>query len=98
MDLPHQFGKRFYSYLYKQDKDIEHFKYVRDLKLLEKDFYQVEVGFSISFNLVIYIVVALYSIINPLVTLVGAIYFAFKYIVDKYTLCIVYPKNYDSKG
>ena len=40
----------------------------------------------------------LYSLVNPIITIVGALYFTIKYFFDKYNLTVVYPKNYDSKG
>lgn len=64
----------------------------------EIDYYRFEVSFSMAFNMIIYIIVFLYSLIAPIITLVGALYFTIKYFVDKYNLTVVYPKNYDSKG
>jgi hypothetical protein len=62
------------------------------------DFYRFEIGYSIAFNQVVYTIVFLYSLISPIITLFGALYFTIKYFVDKYNLTHVYPKNYDSRG
>lgn len=48
--------------------------------------------------MVIYLTIFLYSLISPIIVLIGALYFTIKYYVDKYNLTVLYPKNYDSKG
>jgi hypothetical protein len=42
--------------------------------------------------------VLIYAIISPFTALLGALYFLIKYVVDKYLLTIVYPKEYESSG
>ena len=51
-----------------------------------------------AFNLIMYIIIMLYSLVNPIITIVGALYFTIKYFFDKYNLTVVYQKNYESKG
>jgi len=64
----------------------------------KEDLYFFAIGFNIAFNQVIYTLVFLYSIISPCVLLLGALYFYWKYIVDKYCLVMLYPKNYEGRG
>mmetsp|Transcript_29399 Transcript_29399/g.44437 ORF Transcript_29399/g.44437 Transcript_29399/m.44437 type:complete len:183 (+) Transcript_29399:2304-2852(+) len=42
--------------------------------------------------------VFIYALVSPAITLFGAIYFGIKYTIDKYLLCVVYPKDYEGKG
>ena len=42
--------------------------------------------------------ILLYSLISPMITLFGALFFTIKYFVDKYNQIFIYPKLYDSKG
>ena len=42
--------------------------------------------------------VFIYAIVSPAITLFGALYFGIKYVIDKYLLCVVYPKDYEGKG
>lgn len=88
----------------RKDREFETFKRAkRDEYGMDKDdggvdFYRFEMGYSIAFNQVVYTIVFLYSLISPIITLFGALYFTIKYFVDKYNLTQVYPKNYDSRG
>ena len=98
MDLPHQISKRVWAYLGKYDKDYEKFKKDNNLNEGNVDYGRFEVSFGMAFNLIMYIIIMLYSLVNPIITIVGALYFTIKYFFDKYNLTVVYPKNYDSKG
>ena len=98
MDLPHQISKRVWAKLYQYDKDYENFKKDKDLKADAVDYSRFEVSFGMAFNLMIYIIILIYSLVNPIITIVGALYFTIKYFFDKYNLTVVYPKNYESKG
>lgn len=70
----------------------------RKKKMLEKDVYVYQLDYSIAFSQLIFTLTLLYSMLIPPITLFGAIYFYFKYIIDRYNLTIIYPKNYQSKG
>lgn len=98
MDLPHQISKRVWAKLYQFDYEFEQFKIKKDLKKNDVDWSRFEVSFGMAFNLIMYIIIMLYSLVNPIITIVGALYFSIKYFFDKYNLTVVYPKNYDSKG
>lgn len=82
----------------KYDEEYEEFKQGHQGDDDEVDYYRFELGFNIAFNMVIYLTIFLYSLISPIIVLIGALYFTIKYYVDKYNLTVLYPKNYDSKG
>ena len=46
----------------------------------------------------IFFLVIVYSTIAPLITLLGAICFLFKYYVDKYNMLYVFPFEFESNG
>ena len=98
MDIPHHMSKIAYSKLYANDADYENFKKKNELQGQDIDYSRFEVSFGIAFNLIIYTILMIYSLVNPIITIVGALYFSIKYFFDKYNLTLVYPKNYESKG
>jgi hypothetical protein len=59
-----------------------------------KDLYEFDIAFNIAYNEVVYMIILLYMIICPIISLLGAIFFALKYFIDKYNLIVVYPKNH----
>ena len=67
-------------------------------KMMNKDVEVWEISFHIAFNQVVYSIVLLYSLVSPMITLFGALFFTIKYFVDKYNQIYIYPKLYDSKG
>jgi len=91
-------SKRVWAKLYQYDADYENFKKTHKLNGVDVDYSRFEVSFGLAFNLIMYIIIMLYSLVNPIITIVGALYFTIKYFFDKYNLTIVYPKNYESKG
>ncbi len=48
--------------------------------------------------LLIFTLCILYSIVSPLITIFGAIYFGIAYVVNKYKLLYVFYKPYESQG
>ena len=69
-----------------------------DEKKAFKDLFTFEISFNIAFNQVIYTMVFIYAVVSPFTLLIGALYFFVKYIVDKYLLCVIYPREYESFG
>lgn len=63
-----------------------------------KDIYEFDFAFNVAYNQVIYLIVLLYMIICPSISLFGAIYFAIKYFIDKYNLVYVYPISVQGEG
>jgi hypothetical protein len=48
--------------------------------------------------LCIFATVMTFSCFIPLILPLGFVHFGFKYLVDKYNLCYVCPKDYESEG
>lgn len=62
---------------------------------MNKDRWYFDFGSNIALTIVIYQIIILFSTIAPLITLLGAIFFTIKYLIDKYNICYVYPtENY----
>jgi hypothetical protein len=63
-----------------------------------RDLYSFDIAFNIAINQTVYTVTFIYAIISPMISLLGAFYFAIKYTIDKYNLTVLYPKDYESNG
>jgi hypothetical protein len=77
--------------------DIPHtfFKMIGKQK---KDDYFFDQSYFVAFNMVIFTMVLMYAIVSPSILIFGSIYFWIKYIIDKYNLTVLYPKDYDNNG
>ena len=63
-----------------------------------RDMYSFDIAFNIAINQIVYAVTFIYAIIQPMIALLGAVYFCIKYAIDKYNLTVLYPKDYESSG
>ena len=63
-----------------------------------KDLYEFDIAFNVAYNEVVYMIILLYMIICPSISILGAAYFCIKYYIDKYNLIVVYPKSTDGSG
>jgi hypothetical protein len=63
-----------------------------------RDIYSFDIGFNIAINQIVYTVTFIYAIVSPTIALLGAMYFGIKYVIDKYNLTVLYPKDYESNG
>jgi len=72
-------------------------KEVEDVSFLNhfKDYY-FDLGYHLSFVVVVFTIVFLFSVTAPLISIFGFMFFTFKYFVDKYNFIWVYPKEMDS--
>jgi hypothetical protein len=62
------------------------------------DVYYYDLPYNIAFNQVIYTGCLIYAPISPAITIFGFLYFGIRWLIDKYNLCVVYPKSYDAQG
>lgn len=63
-----------------------------------KDLLYFDVAFNVAYNEMIYCLILLTSIISPIVSLFGALYFGLKYAIDKYLMVEIYPKYHGGAG
>lgn len=68
-----------------------------ELKVPEDKFY-MDISYYIAFNQIVYTLVLIFALIQPLTTIVGALYFFIQYIIATYNLTLIYPKEFDGKG
>lgn len=64
-------------------------------KAIEDDYF-FDLGYHLSFVVVVFTIVFLFSVTAPLISFFGFLFFGFKYFVDKYNFIWVYPKEMDS--
>jgi hypothetical protein len=63
-----------------------------------KDEWYFDYAYFFAFNFSVFIIVLVFSISAPLLSMFGLIYFAIRYLVDKYNFLYRYPKEFDSNG
>lgn len=68
------------------------------LKKSFKEKFSFDYGYNYAFSLVIFLVVISFSILVPILPILGWFYFLVRYSIDKYNLCFIFSKEYDSSG
>jgi hypothetical protein len=63
-----------------------------------KDNYVFDLGYHQSYSLVIFLNCLIFSTIVPIIPFFAALFFTFKYQIDKYNLIFVYFKLFESGG
>lgn len=58
------------------------------------DNYAFDLGYHLSYTLTVLLIGLLYGVVTPLIPAFCAIFFAFKYFVDKYNLSFVYREKF----
>jgi len=59
---------------------------------------QLYIGTAYPQALIIFTMAVLYSIVSPIITVFGCLFFGVSYIVNKYKILFVFYKSYESKG
>lgn len=70
-------------------------------KLIKKPFvdtYAYDLGYHSSYILTAFAIMLLFSTIVPYLPMIGFVFFAFKYVVDKYNLSFVYNSEFRGLG
>ena len=60
---------------------------------MEDDWF-FDLGYHFAFSIMVFILILIFSASVPLIPLFGFIFFAFKYVVDKYNFVYVYQTEY----
>lgn len=109
LDLPHWYSTWSAKKEFNKETSLENLKkkLLKDGEIIDdqntktekfRDMYSFDIAFNIAINQIVYTVTFIYAIISPVIGLLGATYFCIKYVIDKYNLTVLYPKDYESNG
>eukprot|EP00347_Sterkiella_histriomuscorum_P005148 403357711 len=93
LDAPHQIYLSCRR-LFKQRKH----KIPKSQQQSHKDNWYFDVGYHLAFSVSVFVIVMIFSASVPLIPLFGFLYFAIRYIVDKYNFMYVYQTEFQSNG
>ncbi|TNV83763.1 hypothetical protein FGO68_gene13698 [Halteria grandinella] len=83
--------------------DLAHWTYLKVTKgggstNAVKDDWYFDYAYFFAFNLSAFIIVLVFSVSAPLISILGLCYFTIRHLVDKYNFLYLYPKEFDSNG
>lgn len=87
LDLPH--------YLYNKFRGLCKKRRIYSDNDLEDDWY-FDLGYHFSFSITVFTVALIFSASTPLIPFFAFLFFAFKYLIDKYNFMYVYPTEFES--